>query len=617
GVSTNGFLSFGSSTATPANAGSTNSLSTGPFGASFLRPIIAPLWDDLDIQSVDSLQYAVSGSAPNRVFTMQWSNVKWPALASAPSISFQAKLFEGSNIIQFVYQLKPPPPGNNPFPSASIGITSAATGPSNFISLQNTTAFPTISRIIENTNLREGPAFGQVYTFTPAIINNDAVLTNVYTLAKIATSSDNPNVVSASITNISGTPFTDLNVTLKVTGATNFTNTKVIPFLNSGGSVVVTFDGYTASTTGNNIVNVSIPADNDNTNNSLSLPQTVTTNRWGYAYTTAPTSGFGFAPGTTGDLAAKFKNVGSTIINQVTLYFSGGGQPFQATIWDASGTGGRPGTLLWSSPTSTSAAGPVNIDVSPNVTVNGDFFVGVRQIGTSNVLMGFETENPLRSGTFFTMSSSSGNWFDLYPSGFFRFMFEAQFVSTLPITTTALKGERKDSKNLLSWTTLTEQNNKGFEIQRSADGSNFSSIGFVMSKAINGNSTTNIDYQFEDTKPFAANGYYRVMQIDKDGKLMYSNAVLLKGLKRGDVTLSVYPNPVKSILNMVITAPENNKATLTITDALARTVMQKTEQLLSGDNNVSINVAGLATGSYTIKAFYADRQTVVKKFVKQ
>ena len=138
-----------------------------------------------------------------------------------------------------------------------------------------------------------------------------------------------------------------------------------------------------------------------------------------------------------------------------------------------------------------------------------------------------------------------------------------------------------------------------------------------MSKAINGNSTTNIDYQFEDTKPFAVNGYYRVMQIDKDGKLMYSNAVLLKGLKRGDVTLSVYPNPVKSILNMVITAPENNKATLTITDALARTVMQKTEQLLSGDNNVSINVAGLATGSYTIKAFYADRQTVVKKFVKQ
>jgi len=216
------------------------------------------------------------------------------------------------------------------------------------------------------------------------------------------------------------------------------------------------------------------------------------------------------------------------------------------------------------------------------------------------------------------MPTSTGTWSDLSSAtSFFRLMVEAQFVSTLPITTTALKGEHKESKNVLTWTTLTEQNNKGFEIQRSADGSNFSSIGFVMSKAINGNSTTNIDYQFEDIKPFASNGYYRVKQIDKDCKLMYSNAVLLKGLKRGDVTLSIYPNPVKSNLNMVITAPANNKATLTIIDAAGRTIMQKIEQLLSGDNTVSLNVIGLSSGSYTIKAVYAEGQTVVKKFMKQ
>lgn len=619
-VSTNGFLSLKSSGVLPTTAGHNNSLSTGPDGNrnTFLRPLIAPLWDDLDIQSVNNLQYEVSGAAPNRVFTLQWSNVKWSYTATAGSISFQAKLFEGSNIIQFVYQQEAAPSPSTSA-SASIGITSKATGPANFISLQNTTTTPTISRTAENATLFQRPATGQVYTFTPAIISNDAALTNVYTLGKIATISGNPNVVSASLTNISGTPFTNLNVALTVTGATTFANTKVIPSLAPAASVVVTFDGYTAPATGTNIVNVSIPADNDNTNNSLSLPQTVTTNRWSYAYSSAPTSGFGFAPGTTGDLAAKFKNAGTTTINQVTLYFSGGGQPFQATIWDATGTNGTPGTLLWTSPVTTSAAGPVNVDVTPNVSVNGDFFVGVRQTGTANVLMGFEAENPLRAGTFFSKSSNATGWSDLSSgNGFFRLMFEVQFVSTLPIRTTPLKGERKDNKNVLSWTTQTEQNNKGFEIQRSVDGSNFSTVGFVRSKAINGNSTSNIDYEFEDMKPFTGNGYYRMKQIDNDGKLMYSNILLLKGLKMQNVALSIYPNPVESSLNMVINSPENNKVILYVSDVAGRIIMRKIQQLVSGDNTVSLNIARFTKGEYTIKAVSENEgQTVVRKFVKQ
>lgn len=69
---------------------------------------------------------------------------------------------------------------------------------------------------------------------------------------------------------------------------------------------------------------------------------------------------------------------------------------------------------------------------------------------------------------------------------------------------------------------------------------------------------------------------------------------------------------------MVITAPGNNKTTIYITDVLGKTIMQKTEQLVSGDNTVSLNVAHLAPGNYTLKAVSTNKQqTIVKKFVKQ
>ena len=59
----------------------------------------------------------------------------------------------------------------------------------------------------------------------------------------------------------------------------------------------------------------------------------------------------------------------------------------------------------------------------------------------------------------------------------------------LPITVFNFSGEVQGKQNLLHWTTATEENNTGFEVQRSSDGINFKKIGFVNTKAINGNSS--------------------------------------------------------------------------------------------------------------------------------
>ena len=133
GVSTNGFMTLSGflNNSTPAN-----SLATGLSGR---RPIIAPLWDD--ISAISGLSYLTSGSAPNRVFTMQWRNIHWNQAYVPIAGSFQVKLYETSNFIDFIYDST----GATNNASASIGLTATATGSGNFISLQNTSNAPTTS----------------------------------------------------------------------------------------------------------------------------------------------------------------------------------------------------------------------------------------------------------------------------------------------------------------------------------------------------------------------------------------------------------------------------------------------------------------------------------------
>src|SRR5688572_27786069 len=70
---------------------------------SYYRNILAPLWDDIMVGSPGGIRYETSGSAPNRVFTVQWSNVKWDYASAAAAIEFQVKLYETTNRIEFIY----------------------------------------------------------------------------------------------------------------------------------------------------------------------------------------------------------------------------------------------------------------------------------------------------------------------------------------------------------------------------------------------------------------------------------------------------------------------------------------------------------------------------------
>ena len=188
-----------------------------------------------------------------------------------------------------------------------------------------------------------------------------------------------------------------------------------------------------------------------------------------------------------------------------------------------------------------------------------------------------------------------------------------------PVSLVNFSGERVGSSNQLSWATASETNNTGFELQRSADGINFTKLSFVATKSEGGSSNRTLKYEFTDRKPFATSNYNRLKQIDKDAKFSYSNTILVKGTKAAVLSItSIYPNPAVNSLRLAIASPTNEKVTLVVTDLAGRIVMQNSTQLVAGDNNLQLNVKGLAKGSYSIKVICNNGcDSGAARFVKQ
>ncbi|MFN8154621.1 MAG: HYR domain-containing protein [Bacteroidia bacterium] len=122
-INSNGYINFG--TATASNANSTLFTTTAPQGT------VAPWFDDMFPTSV---QFTTTGSPGSQVFTVQWVGPSYWTGVTARTVSYQVKLYEGTNVIEFWYGT---PVGllsaASTLESASIGIENLTGGPGNFI----------------------------------------------------------------------------------------------------------------------------------------------------------------------------------------------------------------------------------------------------------------------------------------------------------------------------------------------------------------------------------------------------------------------------------------------------------------------------------------------------
>jgi Secretion system C-terminal sorting domain len=168
-------------------------------------------------------------------------------------------------------------------------------------------------------------------------------------------------------------------------------------------------------------------------------------------------------------------------------------------------------------------------------------------------------------------------------------------VSLAPVKLSYFSAAATKNGAMLNWTTQAEQNNVGFEVEKEINGV-YKSIGFIPSKALNGNSNSEINYAYNDV--FASSGetiYYRLKQKDFDGQFEYSDIRKVISNK-DDIKVVIFPNPTFNHKSTILIPSSFGKTDIKIYTAdgkLCQTFNSKIEKRISLEN--------LKAGYYIIK----------------
>lgn len=183
------------------------------------------------------------------------------------------------------------------------------------------------------------------------------------------------------------------------------------------------------------------------------------------------------------------------------------------------------------------------------------------------------------------------------------------YTGLAPVTLMSFDAKRIGTANHLNWSTTQEINTNKFAVERSNDGLNFSTIGFVQAA----NNSNGNDYRYIDANPVKGINYYRLRMIDNDNSYKFSSIKNVRNL--GLTTLSVHPNPVVQNMTAVLESETKEKVTLTIADLSGRRIFTTTAQVNVGNNKIAVPATQLAKGSY-ILLVNMNGQTLTQKINK-
>lgn len=231
----------------------------------------------------------------------------------------------------------------------------------------------------------------------------------------------------------------------------------------------------------------------------------------------------------------------------------------------------------------------------------------------------------------YTLASRDVSFLAGNPNVAFRLVFKSDFTvnaagvaiddfeifgpnnTALPVTFGSFTGKTFADFNQLEWTTFSELNNEGFNIERSHEGKTFNTIGFVQGK---GNSTEVVRYSFKDENPPSQLiSYYRLRQIDFNGKEAYSRIIALKrGV--GQDELKVFPSPFTDQLSILFDSAQKHRLSISLYNLKGQLLFQKEGNMEGAIYTLPFNDSNVPAGVYVLKV---DDNGVVKstKVVKK
>ncbi len=210
--------------------------------------------------------------------------------------------------------------------------------------------------------------------------------------------------------------------------------------------------------------------------------------------------------------------------------------------------------------------GSLDIDGDWNGVVN-DKYLGVKFHADAKTFYGWIRLNVISTVTGTTSNQSFTIKDYAYNSAPDKNILAGE-TSALPLNLLGFNGMVKNNQVVLTWSTANEINNKGFDIERSADGQNFYTIGFATAK---GNASSITSYSFTDTKR-SESSFYRLKQIDNDGNYKYSRIIQINFVNSDAYKIAITPNPLSNSATISFTLPQPKKVSINIFDMTGRLV---------------------------------------------
>jgi type IX secretion system substrate protein len=183
-------------------------------------------------------------------------------------------------------------------------------------------------------------------------------------------------------------------------------------------------------------------------------------------------------------------------------------------------------------------------------------------------------------------------------------------ISILPVTLVYFQGNRENNMTTLRWNVAQNEMSGGFEVERSYDGTNFSTAGTVIATSKTGSET----YTF--TESIAGNKiYYRLKMYDPKQSVSYSK--ILQFQNSTSSTLKILNNPVSDRLSISINSISNQSVELKVYDLTGRLHMKQTINISSGNNIFNLPLSSsMSKGIYAVEVTNGDVRHAAK-FVKQ
>jgi len=186
-------------------------------------------------------------------------------------------------------------------------------------------------------------------------------------------------------------------------------------------------------------------------------------------------------------------------------------------------------------------------------------------------------------------------------------------LGALPVELINFKAVMRDKAVQLLWSTASEKDNFGYDLERSPDGANWGPIGFVPG---NGTTTRRNDYAFTDEHPLPGVNYYRLKQTDTDGAFHYSPIVVADVRLNGQLSFDIYPNPSSDgSLCIRTVSGQEGEARLEIFDWAGYKVYTEKWHLPEGTVVFPFSLATFPKGAYSARLELPDGSVQCKKIL--